>query len=132
MKSTATKPPRLSEAQMEIMEEVWKGGEVTVTKVWEALESRRGVARNTVHTLMERLTRKGWLKRRMDGQVHYYSARSTRTRTMKNLVNRLVDSAFGGSAESLVLTLLQGRTLTPEEAGRIRDLIDQSPKKEAS
>lgn len=110
------------------MQEVWNGGEVTVTQVWETLDRKRGVARNTVHTLIERLARKGWLKRRIDGQVHLFSATSTRTRTLKEMVNRFVDTTFGGSAEGLVLTLLQGRELTAEEAERIRAMIEQTRK----
>ena len=120
--------PALSEVQMEIMQEVWTGKEVTVTQVWEALERKRGVARNTVHTLIERLTRKGWLKRRIEGQTHYFSATSTRTRTLKDVVNRLVDTAFAGSAEGLVLALLQGRELSAAEIDRIREMIEQSRK----
>jgi BlaI family transcriptional regulator, penicillinase repressor len=123
--------PALSEVQMEIMQEVWSGKEVTVTQVWEALERKRGVARNTVHTLIERLTRKGWLKRRIEGQTHYFSATSTRTRTLKDVVNRLVDTAFAGSAEGLVLALLQGRELSAAEIDRIREMIEQSRKESA-
>jgi BlaI family transcriptional regulator, penicillinase repressor len=123
--------PALSEVQLEIMQEVWSGKEVTVTQVWEALERKRGVARNTVHTLIERLTRKGWLKRRIEGQTHYFSATSTRTRTLKDLVNRLVDTAFAGSAEGLVLALLQGRELSAAEIDRIREMIEQSRKESA-
>src|SRR2546423_525410 len=49
--------PALSEAQLEIMQLVWERGEVTVTDVWSVLAQRRGVARNTVLTLMDRLGR---------------------------------------------------------------------------
>lgn len=128
MKKSGKKLPPLSDVQMEIMRVVWKWEEVTVTQVWEVLESQRGVARNTVHTLMERLAQKGWLRRRIAGQTHHFSAVSTRAKTMRDVVNRLVDTAFEGSAESLVLTLLQGRALTVGEANRIRDLIEQSTK----
>jgi len=40
--------PALSEAQLEIMQLVWDGGEVTVTDVWNVLTRRRAVARNTI------------------------------------------------------------------------------------
>ncbi|MGA1237746.1 MAG: BlaI/MecI/CopY family transcriptional regulator [Limisphaerales bacterium] len=126
MKKTGKKLPPLSEAQMEIMREVWKRDEVTVTDVWTSLQRQRGVARNTVHTLMERLTQKGWLKRRFEGQTHYYSAASSRIDTMRDVVNRLVDTAFEGSAEGLVLTLFDGRMLTAAEASRIRALIEHA------
>jgi len=125
-----TKLDSLSETQLEIMSEVWAGGEVTVTQVWDSLTQRRSVARNTVHTMMDRLANRGWLKRRTVDQGHFYSARSSRSSTLQNLVGRLIDTAFAGSAEELVLTLLQGRKLSADETKRIRKLIDQAKENE--
>jgi predicted transcriptional regulator len=116
--------PALSAAQLEIMQLVWAGGEVTVTEVWNTLAARRGVARNTVLTLMERLEKKDWLTRRVEGQTHYYAASAPRAATLGDVVHRLVDAAFAGSAEALVLALLEGRGVSAEEAQRIRRLID--------
>src|SRR4029077_20220728 len=116
--------PALSEAQLEIMHVVWDGGAVTVTDVWNVLARRRPVARNTVLTLMERLEKKGWLTRRADGQAHSYTAVVPRAATLGQVVHRLVDAAFAGSAEALVLALLEGRGVSEEEASRIRELID--------
>jgi predicted transcriptional regulator len=118
--------PALSEAQLEIMNVVWDGGEVTVTDVWNVLAGRRQVARNTVLTLMDRLEKKGWLKRRAEGQTHYYAAAAPRDATLGQVVHRLVDAAFAGSAEALVLALLEGRGVSDEEAKRIRRLIDDA------
>jgi BlaI family penicillinase repressor len=121
--------PALSEAQLEIMECIWERGEVTVTNVWNVLAGRRQVARNTVLTLMDRLEKKGWLKRRAEGQTHYYTSAVPRAATLGGVVRRLVDSAFGGSAEGLVLALLEGRGVSDEEALRIRLLIDNASKR---
>jgi predicted transcriptional regulator len=118
--------PALSEAQLEIMHVVWDGGEVSVTDVWTVLARRRAVARNTVLTLMDRLEKKGWLKRRAAGQTHYYSATAPRAASLGQVVRRLVDAAFAGSAEDLVLALLEGRGVSDEEAQRIRQLIDDA------
>ena len=118
--------PALSDAQIEIMNVVWQGQEVTVTDVWNVLAKRRPLARNTVLTLMDRLEKKGWLKRRADGQTHYYSAGAPRAATLGDVVHRLVDAAFAGSAEDLVLALIEGRGVSDEEARRIRQLISKA------
>jgi len=134
-RKTAGKPanpgdlPALSEGQLEIMHAVWDKGEVTVSEVWEALAARREVARNTVLTLMDRLEKKGWLSRRADGQTHRYSAAVSRQSTLGDVVHRLVESAFAGSADSLMLALLEGRGVSDDEAARIRALIDKAKKK---
>src|SRR5215470_16962709 len=118
--------PALSEAQLEIMHAVWDGGEVTVTDVWNVLARRRPVARNTILTLIDRLEKKGWLKRRADGQTHYYTAAVPRAATLGQVVHRLIDAAFAGSADALVLALLEGRGVSAEEARRIRKLIEKA------
>jgi BlaI family penicillinase repressor len=127
-KRKTSKLPVLSASQLEIMHEVWNLRETTVSQVWEVLATRRTIARNTVLTLMERLVKKGWLKRRADGQTHHYSATVSREATLGDVVSRLVETAFAGSADSLVLALLEGRGVSHEEANRIRTLIDQAKK----
>jgi predicted transcriptional regulator len=118
--------PRLSEAQLELMQLIWELDETTVGEVWRRLSARRRVARNTVLTLMERLVKKGWLERRADGHVYRYSAAVPRQATLGRIVRRLVDTAFGGSADGLVAALLDERGVTAAEAERIRKLIDKS------
>jgi predicted transcriptional regulator len=127
-KKNQTPPPPLSEAQMEIMAAVWRGGPggATVAEVWAVLSRRRKVARNTVQTLMTRLEDKGWLGHRAEGTAFRYYARRARETTLRGLVGRLVDAAFGGSAEGLVTALLDGRGLSGDEAGRIRRLIERA------
>lgn len=118
--------PALSAAQLEIMHVIWDKGEATVTDVWTALGQKRPVARNTVLTHMDRLEKKGWLQRRADGQTHHYAAAVARDSTLGQVVHRLVDAAFAGSPEALVLALLQGRGVSDDEAKRIRQLIDNA------
>jgi BlaI family transcriptional regulator, penicillinase repressor len=117
---------QLSETHLEIMHLVWRAGEATVGEVWKALAARRKVARNTVLTLMERLEKKGWLRRRVDGHVFRYSAAVGREATLGKMVGRLVDTAFDGSAEGLLMALLDERGVTPAEAERIRAMIDKA------
>jgi predicted transcriptional regulator len=122
--------PPLSEAQLEIMNLVWERGEVTVGEVWKTLAARRQVARNTVQTLLFRLKEKGWLRSRTDGHAHRFRAAVPREVTVRTMAQRLVDLAFGGSTEGLLAALLGRRSVSPEEAERIRALIDQAEKKQ--
>jgi BlaI family transcriptional regulator, penicillinase repressor len=125
-----SQPPPLSEGQLEIMNVVWDRGEVSVADVWKTLSERRKVARNTVQTMMTRLEEKGWLKHRVEGSAFVYTAAAPRAATLRNLVQRLVDTAFSGSAEGLVLAMLEGRGLSKSEAERIRKLIREAERKE--
>ena len=120
--------PAPSRAQLAIMQEVWDRGEATVAEVWKALSGARPVARNTIQTMMTRLEEKGWLHSRAEGRAFLYRAAKTREEVLGGMVRRLVDSAFGGSAEGLILTLLKERGVSADEAKRIRKMIDGARK----
>src|SRR4051794_13086110 len=123
MTEPAGERPPLSEAQLEIMNLVWDRGEVTVAEVWKVLAVRRQVARNTVQTMMVRLEEKGWLSSQTDEPAYRYRAAVPREAVQGMMVRRLLDSAFGGSAEGLVMALLDGRGISRAEADRVRALI---------
>ena len=65
-------PPVLSDAQQEIMEIIWDRAEVSVSEVWEVLQERRNVARNTVQTMIVRIEEKGWIEHRSIGRTFVY------------------------------------------------------------
>lgn len=121
--------PPLSEAQLEIMNVVWDRGEATVGEVWNALSAGRDVARNTVQTMIVRLEEKGWLQHRSGGQGFIYRATHLREETQKTMVRRLLETAFAGSTEGLLLALLGDRSLSKAEADRIRALIDEAARR---
>ena len=118
--------PPLTAAQLEIMNAVWRLGEATVGQVWETLTARRPLARNTVQTVMARLEEKGWLTHRTEGQTFYYAPAVPRQTTLRRMVRDLIETAFAGSPEGLVLALLEGRGVTKDEAERIRRIIDDA------
>jgi BlaI family penicillinase repressor len=120
----------LSEAQLEIMSVVWDREEVSVSEIWEVLSARRPLARNTVQTMVTRLEEKGWIRHRTLGKTFLYSAVVSREETLGSMVDQLVETAFDGSAEGLVLALLEGRGLSPGEAKRIRAMIDEADKRQ--
>jgi len=118
--------PALSEAQMEIMNIVWNQPGTTLGEIWRELQDRRTMARNTVQTLLTRLVEKGWLTTETEGKVFHYRATVPRESTMKHVVSRFIDTAFNGSAEGLVMALLESQELKNDEVSRIRALIDQA------
>ena len=123
------KKPAATSLQMEIMQIVWDRGEVTVGEVLELISARREIARNTVQTTMVRLEEKGWLKHRQVANAFRYSAAVARQASLGSMVRELIDNAFDGSVEGLVMTLLEERSLSSAEADRIRKLIDDSLRK---
>ncbi len=118
--------PKLTPAQLEIMDLFWQQGELGVAQVWKLLVDRRSVARNTVQTMLTRLADRGWLRARTEGNAFYYRAARPRKSAISDLVSSLLDAAFSGSASGLVMNLLENHKLSPDEAKRIRQLIDRA------
>ena len=118
--------PTLSEGQLEIVNIIWDHGEVTVGDVWRTLAKRRPVSRNTISTMITRLEEKGWLRQRVEAGLYYYSVVCPREKVLPRLVRRLVDAAFQGSAEGLVLSLLEDGRLSSDEVGRIKALRERA------
>lgn len=121
--------PTLSETQLEIMNVVWDHQKCSVGDVWKILSDRRGVTRNTVHTLIVRLEEKGWLVHRQEGGAFLYSATVSREEAQQRCVQRIIDTVFDGSAEGLVLTLMNGGIVSKAETQRIRDMIAQAKRR---
>ena len=120
---------KLTPAQLQIMNLFWEHGELGVAQVWKMLSEQRPVARNTVQTMLSRLAERGWLRAQAKGSAYVYRPARRRGPTLSGMVGALLDGAFAGSASRLVMTLLEHRSISPEEAQRLRELIDQAEDK---
>jgi len=124
-KKVGSLPP----AQLEIMNLFWDRGELGVAQVWKLLGGRRPIARNTVQTMLTRLTDRGWLQARAEGTALVFRAARPRKAAMRGIVGQLVETAFAGSAGDLIMTLLESRRISPDEGVRIRELIERAEQK---
>jgi len=71
------------------------------------------------------MTDKGLVKRNETARTHVYSPMAAQEQTERQLVQDLVDRAFGGSAAQLVLRALGAEGTTDAELTEIRKLIDE-------
>lgn len=126
----AKKLKPLSSAQEEIMEIIWKRGEVAVSDVVDIISKRRTTSRTTVQTLLVRMKEKGWVKTRQVGQAFVYRATRKRSTTVVQKAKNLLNDYFEGSAKKLLNALLEGDSLSSEEADELRELIDRAESNE--
>lgn len=119
----------LTEAELRLMEIVWRKGKATVPEVVEALENPSGLAYNTVQTTMTILERKGYLRRARSkaGRAIVYRPMVGRRQATGNAVRHLLGRFFGGSAEALILNLIEDKKLTETEIKRVRELLKEKP-----
>jgi len=106
------------------MKVVWDRGRVTVRDVYEALLERRHVAYTTVMTMMSILEQKGFLKRTPGGDRAYvYEPARSRKTVVRGMVNEFVERVFGGSANPLMVHLIEDRRLTAKDLDELRKAI---------
>lgn len=108
----------LTEREAQIMDEVWRLGEATAEQVRAALPG--DPHDSTVRTLLRVLVNKGFLKVESQGKAYLYRAEVERRSAQRLAVGRLLSRFFGGSAESLVLRLIEDEQLTAEQLDELR------------
>jgi len=116
----------LTPLELEIMKVLWDGGAAAVQEVQERLAAERPLAYNTVQTMLNVLLRKGKVRRTLSGRAYVYAPLVSRTQAAGQAVGDLVSRMFGGSAESLVLSLVEARHLTAEKLSELSALIERT------
>jgi BlaI family transcriptional regulator, penicillinase repressor len=120
----------LTAAQYEIMAAVWNAGDagVTVAEIWQAIAESRTIGRTTVLNQVDRLEKRGWLRRLPgDGSTRFRAAVSKHDAS-RQLVAGFVSDYFDGSSADLVSALLgsEARALTRKEVDRLRKLLEHA------
>lgn len=114
---------RISEAELEIMEALWREAPLTAAEVAERVDADRGWSLQTVKTLLSRLLAKGALAHQNDGRRFLYSPVIARNDYVGGESQRLVDRLFGGRVTPLVAQLAERDALSDEDIAEIERLI---------
>lgn len=118
----------VSDTELEVLKVVWDRSEATVREIMEALAPQKGWAYTTVQTLLTRLEAKGYVKSLRGGSAHIYRAVVSREQLLQQGLNDLSRRLCEGSASPLVMALVEGVRLTPQEIDELRRWLDeQSP-----
>ena len=121
-KSRAPAPKRPTDAELGILRSLWALGPSTVREVLAHLERESGYT--TVLKLLQIMTEKGLVEREKQGNTHVYWAAISQEATQRHLVRDLLDRAFPGSMQKLVMQALTEKPASRDELAEIRALID--------
>jgi BlaI family penicillinase repressor len=114
--------PTLTDQELEIMKVVWDLGTATVRDVYEKLLERRHIAYTTVLTMMKILETKGHLKKTQTERAYVYRPSKPKKQVIAGMVREFVNRVFNGSAEPLLVHLLEDEGLTAKELAEIARL----------
>lgn len=112
-------------AELEILQILWERGEVTVKEVNEEINKKKETGYTTTLKTMQIMFEKGLVERKKDGRSHIYSAAIKKEKTQQVLLDKILETAFGGSASKLVMQALGNKKTTKQELQEIKELINK-------
>jgi BlaI family transcriptional regulator, penicillinase repressor len=116
----------LTEQELEIMKIVWQRDSATVRDVYEELLEHRKVAYTTVMTMMKILEQKKYLKKTLADRAYLYRPTQPKRQVIGDMVRDFVNRVFNGSAEPLLVHLVEEHDLSPHELEEIARLRRRS------
>lgn len=121
-----TKKPIIkpTDSELEILQILWKNGPSTVKMVNENLNHKKDVGYTTTLKLMQIMFDKGLVKRNEEERSHVYSAALEENQIQTALIDKLLETAFSGSAAKLVMQALGNSKPSKDELNKIRELIN--------
>jgi len=121
--------PKISEAEWVVMEVVWRKHPVTALEVVRQLTSRKEWQDQTIRTMLRRLIRKKALTYHADGNTYYYAPAVSREQCVRGESRSFLQRVFGGTAQPLLLQLMQETKLSPAEIAELKRLLRDKEKK---
>jgi len=101
----------LGEVEQSVMDYIWSQGSSTAESCREALASSRPMKDSTIRTVLRRLEEKGYLTHEVEGRTFIYKAADRPQNVAVRAVKNIIDRFCGGSAEELVLGMVDNEVL---------------------
>ena len=105
------------------MKIVWERPATTVRDVYEALLERRKVAYTTVMTMMKILEQKKYLRKTQEDRAYVYRPAKPKNQVIKSMVQEFVNRVFNGSAEPLLVHLIEDQRFSEKDLEEIARMI---------
>lgn len=123
----------LGEAEQVVMDYVWSHGPVSAEDCREALRSTWPMKESTVRTVLRRLEEKKYVTHAVEGRTYMYRPIEARLSVAARAVKHIIDRFCGGSAEELVVGMVDNAVLKPEQLERLgRKIAQQRERKQRS
>jgi BlaI family penicillinase repressor len=119
------KSSRPTDRELTILRILWDKGPSTVRDVNVAMNEDGSTGYTTTLKLMQIMAEKGLVLRDESQFKHIYKPAITEEKTQNQIVGDLLDRAFSGSAEKLVMRALSAKKVSAKELTSIRKMLDE-------
>ncbi len=117
--------PLPAERELEILKTLWGIGPSSVGEVNQEINKYRHAGYTTTLKLMQIMHEKKLLVRDDSKWPHVYKPAVAEEKTQNQLVGDLLEKAFSGSAEKMVIRALSSKKVTPAELKKIKEMLDE-------
>lgn len=119
------KSPTLTEAELRLMDVLWKKEAATVRDVVAALPGNEPLAYSTVLTTLRILERKGYVSHEKEGRAYVYQPVVGREDARRSVVRYMMSRFFNNSPEALMLNILENETVDGDVLVRLKRMVDE-------
>ncbi|OGW13862.1 MAG: hypothetical protein A2035_06495 [Nitrospirae bacterium GWA2_42_11] len=119
----------LGDLEKSVMDVLWEMSEATGREVFEEIEKKKPVAFTTVLTVMDRLLKKGLIKRIKKGGLYVYKTTLSKDDFVKQVSEEVLQGILDISASSAATSFVDILYKTsPDEIERLSKLIEERKK----
>jgi BlaI family penicillinase repressor len=125
--SRSRKPLRspFTDLEQAIMASIWQRRSATAEQVREDLAPKYKLKESTVRTLLGRLEKKGYLGHKVEGRAYAYFSIDEPQGFAVRAVRQIIEKFCAGSAEQLIVGMVDDEVLDPEQLRRLADEIEK-------
>lgn len=123
------KPPRISDAEWEVMKVIWPNSPSSAAQVISALAASKAWSVGTIKTLLNRLHSKGALRFEKVGKSYLYYPTVTEEQIKTVETKSFVDRVFDGEFSPMVAHFARSRKLSEEDLDELERILKEGRKK---
>lgn len=121
----AKKNIKPTEKELEILQVLWDKGAVSVRQVHEAMGGETANGYTTILKFMQIMHEKGLVTRQRNGKLHLYKAVPSLENTQQQILDKMINTIFQGSAAQLVMSALGNKKSSKEELNEIKKYLEK-------
>ncbi len=119
------RPPRISEAEWQVMRVLWARSPATAGEVIAALKGVCDWSDKTVRTLLTRLVAKKALAYRQSGRAYLYYPLVDEKQCVRAESRSFLQRVYGGALVPMLAAFIEDVDLSPEQIADLKRLLDE-------
>ena len=114
---------RLSDSEWKIADCLWTKGDMTITELTKELRPTTGWGKNTIITLLKRMTEKGAIIFVQEDKAKRFHPAVARTEAELEETTSFLDKVYKGNVGLMISNLIDSDQLTDEQLAELRRII---------